>query len=172
MIDGAFCVCALPLPVLRDMNVDVAPEMKAAIGAINYAKTGKIGIQFKRRFWEEDDGIYGGITKTDQPITQILYPSYGFQSRKGVLVGYYHNGDLAGTMGDLTPEARLARAMEQGAKIHPQYPGANSRTPSRSPGTACPTTAEAGRNTRRRRGATSINVCSNRTAASISRAIT
>ena len=122
VMDGAFCVCALPLTVLRDMNVDVVPELKAAIGAINYSKTGKIGIQFKRRFWEEDDGIYGGITKTDQPITQILYPSYGYQSKKGVLVGYYHNGDLAGAMGELTPDARLARAMEQGAKIHPQYP--------------------------------------------------
>jgi monoamine oxidase len=122
VMDGAFCVCALPLPVLREMNVDVVPELKAAIGAINYAKTGKIGIQFKRRFWEEDDGIYGGITKTDQPITQILYPSYGYQSRKGVVVGYYHNGDPAGAMGELTPDARLARAMEQGAKIHPQYP--------------------------------------------------
>ena len=29
--------------------------------SVSYMMTGKIGLQFKRRFWEEDDGIYSGI---------------------------------------------------------------------------------------------------------------
>jgi monoamine oxidase len=120
--EGAYAICTLPLPVLRELSIDVAPAMRDAIAAINYASAGKIGLQFKRRFWEEDDGIYGGITKTDLPITQILYPSTGFLSRKGILVGYYQNGPTAAAMGELTPADRLARAMEQGAQIHPQYP--------------------------------------------------
>jgi monoamine oxidase len=120
-IEGAYAICAMPLTVLRDLAVDVAPEMRAAIGAINYASAGKIGLQFKRRFWEEDEGIFGGITRTDLPITQILYPSTGFLSKKGLLVGYYQNGPAAAAMGELPPAERLARALEQGSQIHPQY---------------------------------------------------
>jgi len=120
-IEGAYVVCALPLSVLRHLAVDVSPEMRAAIGAVNYASAGKIGLQFRRRFWEEDEGIFGGITRTDLPITQILYPSTGFLSKKGVVVGYYQNGPAATTMGDLPPAVRLARALDQGAQIHPQY---------------------------------------------------
>jgi monoamine oxidase len=121
VIEGAYCVSALPLTIMRKLELDVAPEMKLAIGAVNYATAGKIGLQFKRRFWEEDDGIYGGITKTDQEISQILYPNYGFLSKKGVLVGYYQNGQQARTTGDLAPADRLLKALEQGGKIHPQY---------------------------------------------------
>jgi len=36
---------------------------------------GKIGMQFKRRFWEEDEMIYGGITYTNNLLYQIFYPS-------------------------------------------------------------------------------------------------
>ena len=51
------------------------PRLKAAIEAVPYASAVKIGLQFKRRFWEEDEGIYGGISFTDLPIRQIAYPS-------------------------------------------------------------------------------------------------
>jgi monoamine oxidase len=121
-VEGAYVVCALPLTVLRTLAVDVAPAMREAIAAVNYASAGKIGLQFKRRFWEEDDGIFGGITKTDLPITQILYPSTGYLSKKGVVVGYYQNGPQAATMGALPPAERQIRALQQGAQIHPQYP--------------------------------------------------
>ena len=47
--------------------------MKSAIDAVPYAGAVKIGLQFKRRFWEEDDAIYGGISYTcchfDAPST-------------------------------------------------------------------------------------------------------
>jgi monoamine oxidase len=121
VIEGAYCVSALPLTIMRKLEIDVAPEMKAAIGAINYATAGKIGLQFKRRFWEEDEAIYGGITKTDQEISQILYPNCGFLSKKGILIGYYQNGQQARTTGDLAPADRLSKALAQGGKIHPQY---------------------------------------------------
>ena len=64
--------------------------MKAAIDAVPYASAVKIGLQFKRRFWEEDEAIYGGISYTDLPIRQIAYPSTGFnRSGRGVLLGAY-----------------------------------------------------------------------------------
>ena len=81
-----------------------------------------MGLQFKRRFWEEDDGIYGGITKTDQEIKQIVYPSHGFHGPKGILMGYYIQGTMpAVPWGERAPAERQAMALEQGARIHPQY---------------------------------------------------
>ena len=84
--------------------------------------TGKIGLQFKRRFWEEDDRIFGGISRTAQPITQILYPFDNYNGKTGVLIGYYNFGPDADTFGAWPPAERERMALEQGAKIHPQYP--------------------------------------------------
>ena len=123
--EGHYAICTLPLPVLRDMPVDVAPAMRDAFRDVRYMPTGKIGLQFRRRFWEEDDGIYSGISRTDLDITQIVYPSHGYQSQKGVLIGYYQNlplaPELAMAMGERMPTERLAIALEQGSRIHPQY---------------------------------------------------
>jgi len=88
---------------------------------VPYAAAGKMGLQFKRRFWEEDDFIYGGATKTDQDIQQIIYPSTGYLGRKGVVVGYYLQGQAGRPIGQKTPAERQAIALEQGGKIHPQY---------------------------------------------------
>jgi monoamine oxidase len=120
-VEGDYCVCAMPLSILRDLPVDVAPAVREAIRAVNYSTAGKIGLQFKRRFWEEDDGIYGGITRTDLEIGQIVYPSHGLLSRKGVLIGFYQFGQNATAMGERTPAERVRLALEQGAQIHPQY---------------------------------------------------
>ncbi len=81
-------------------------------------------MQFKRRFWEEDDGIYGGISYTDQPITNISYPSTGFfKDGPAVLLGGYGYGNSLPDFGfaAMTPADQVKAAVEQGSKIHPQY---------------------------------------------------
>ena len=68
----------------------VGAPMREAICALPYAPAVKVGLQFSRRFWEEDEHIYGGISYTDQPIRQIAYPNHGFNAGgKGVLLGAY-----------------------------------------------------------------------------------
>jgi monoamine oxidase len=121
--DAQFVVCAMPLPIVAALaDADLSPEVKKAAAAVPYAATGKIGLQFKRRFWEEDDGIYGGSSRTDQEIQQIVYPSTGFLGRKGILIGYYQtSGTLAAAMGKRTPAQRTDVALAQGELIHPQY---------------------------------------------------
>jgi monoamine oxidase len=114
-------VLAVPLTVLATMDVDLSPRMAEAVKAIPYAAAGKIGLQFKRRFWEEDDEIFGGISKTNLEISQIVYPSQAFLSARGILIGYYQMGDVARAMAARPPEERLRIALEQGARIHPQY---------------------------------------------------
>jgi len=122
-LEADYAISTLPLPLLREIDLDVPAGTKQAIAAVAYAPAGKIGLQFKRRFWEEDEGIYGGISRTSLDITQILYPSSGYLSRKGVVIGYYQNGEKAKAMGALAHGDRLTRAIEQGTAIHPQYRG-------------------------------------------------
>ena len=82
----------------------------------------KVAFQSKRRFWEEDSNIYGGISLTEKDITQIWYPSTEFQSDQGVLVGaYIWDNPIGNVWGTLSPEQRLAKAIEEGAAIHPNY---------------------------------------------------
>lgn len=119
-VTGDYCICTIPLSVLKDIPSDFSAEMKEAIDGVAplYLQVGKAGLQFNRRFWEEDEKIFGGITKTDQDIRQIWYPSDGYLSQKGILIGYYSVGDK---IGSLPPDRRLAVALEQGSNIHPQY---------------------------------------------------
>jgi len=118
-----WCVCTIPLSILSQIPIDVSGSMKAAIDAVPYTSSVKIGLQFKRRFWEEDEAIYGGISFTDLPIRQIAYPNTGFNSRgRAVLLGaYLFGGPNAYEFTSLRPDERIARAVEFGARIHPQY---------------------------------------------------
>lgn len=125
---GDYCICTIPLTVLRNIPSDFSPEMQQAIASVDYYVFGKTGLQFNRRFWEEDENIFGGITWTNQTINQIWYPSYGYLSNKGVLASGYNYAteefyfeNNAATIGNLPPFERISLVLEQGSKIHPQY---------------------------------------------------
>jgi monoamine oxidase len=119
-----WCVCTIPLSILSQIPITVGTAMKAAIDAVPYRSAVKIGLQFKRRFWEEDEAIYGGISYTDLPIRQIAYPNSGLnRGGRGVLLGaYIFEGPNAFEFTAMTPAERVARAVTFGAAIHPQYP--------------------------------------------------
>jgi monoamine oxidase len=96
--------------------------MQTAIEAVPYEASVKVGLQFKRRFWEQDEHIYGGITYTDLPNSTISYPSTGYGSRgKGVLLGAYIWGPNAYEFTARPPAERVALALKYGSQIHPQY---------------------------------------------------
>ncbi|MEX5624695.1 FAD-dependent oxidoreductase, partial [Pseudomonas syringae] len=59
-----WCVCTLPLSILGQLPVQVSAPMMSAIRAVPYEAAVKVGLQFKRRFWEQDERIYGGISYT------------------------------------------------------------------------------------------------------------
>ena len=122
-VKADWCVCTIPLSILSQIPSDVSRRMKAAIDAVPYTPSVKIGLQFKRRFWEEDDAIFGGISYTDLPIRQIAYPNSGYNSAgKGVLLGaYLFDGPNAYEFTSMHPDERVARAVEFGARLHPQY---------------------------------------------------
>lgn len=118
-IEADYCISTIPLPVLTGIDKDLSPPVQSAIAAARYDGAGKIGMQFRRRFWEQDDEIYGGRSWTDQEVGQIIYPSHGLTTTKGMLVGYYL--DFRGTMRQRPPSEIQRLAIEQGARVHPQY---------------------------------------------------
>ncbi len=120
-LQADFCICTIPLPALSNVDHNFSSDASRAIDNVTYISTGKIGLQFKRRFWEEDENIYGGITHTNNDLTQIFYPSYDYQSAKGILVGYYNFNEKAKRTGDLSVKEREQLALQKGSLIHPQY---------------------------------------------------
>ncbi|WP_203454001.1 flavin monoamine oxidase family protein [Jiangella aurantiaca] len=113
VLDADYCVVTIPPMVLKSIPSNFSPATKDALAVPVGANSGRMGIQFKRRFWEEDFDIYGGVTHTNLDVSGIYYPSYGYFSRKGVLVGYY-----SGAYTNLPVAERETRALAQGAKIH------------------------------------------------------
>ena len=120
-----YCVCTIPLSVLRTIDMQVAPKFKAAMGGVSYALVCKIGLQMKERFWETNHRIYGGHVYVDDPMIQsISLPSTGWLGQKGTLLGYYPHGAPAAKVSAMTLEGRKAFALAGGQKVFPEYTAA------------------------------------------------
>ena len=121
-LDATFVLVTLPLSVLKGIDTDFSPAHKAAIAAGEYIPAAKIAFEARRRFWEEDEHIYGGISWTTQDITQVWYPSTGFHGRTGIILGgYIWSDDIGEALAKLPPAQRIERAIAQGEKLHPSY---------------------------------------------------
>lgn len=123
-LDANFVICTLPLSVLHTLDTDFSPAYKEAIalGAASYVHAVKHGFQAKRRFWEEDDQIYGGISWTTRDITQMWYPSTGFHQPSGIIVGaYIWDNEIGDRIAALPIAERLQAAVVDGEAIHPEY---------------------------------------------------
>jgi monoamine oxidase len=119
---GQWCVCTIPTSILSQIPMNVGGPLRAAIDQLPYHPSLKVGLQFKRRFWEQDEQIYGGLTYTDQPNALIGYPMWDYFSKgKGVILGAYQSGPESYIAAAKPPEERIKDALEYGSKIHPQY---------------------------------------------------
>jgi len=126
-VDADYCVCSIPATVLRSIASDFSAAHQAAIDGFNYASAGKIAYQ-SRRFWEQDHNIYGGISWTNQNITQIWYPNSGYGQDNGILVGAYIFGGAAGdSFAAQTPQQRIASSTVAGGNLHAEYAAEVSR---------------------------------------------
>jgi monoamine oxidase len=115
-----FCVCTIPLGVLNQIENNLSEPLQAAVGAVPYSNSVKIGLEMKRRFWEEDDALYGGHSFTDQDISLISYPNYNFFTDKPAVVLGAFASNLGGfRLTAMTPEQRIEAALTQGSVFHP-----------------------------------------------------
>jgi len=112
-----YVVACLPLTVLAGVDINLSPETMAAVRSATYSDSAKVGLAMKRRFWEEDDHIFGGHLYSDLPIGEFSYPSDGYFSRKGVLLGLYVH---TGILGNEPMQARVEHVLTHASKVHPQ----------------------------------------------------
>lgn len=113
-----YCICTIPPMVLKNIYNNFSPAVQAALAVATPTASGKVGLEYKRRFWETDERILGGITHTNLSIGTIWYPSYGYFSSRGVVVGSYNYGENADHFAGLSPAERIQEAIAQGMKVH------------------------------------------------------
>ncbi len=117
-----YAIITIPFSVMRHVEV-LKPFSRAkqrAIRQLHYDASAKIFFQCRRRFWEDDDGIFGGGTVTDLAVRNIYYPEHGRETGRGVLLASYTWSEDAQRWGSLSPDERITQALENVAQIHPQ----------------------------------------------------
>jgi monoamine oxidase len=113
-----FCIAALPPHLMARVRHNLGADVQQALSRPRPLSIGKLGLEYGRRWWEEDERIYGGITTTDLDVRQIWHPSYGYFGDRGVMLGYYNRDSDSLKYDAMTPAARVRRAVAQGTKIY------------------------------------------------------
>jgi monoamine oxidase len=146
-VSGDYVICCLPMSIVKELDINLSPEMRDAVVNSSHSSQAKIGLQMKRRFWEEDDGIYGGhlvyspyspdapaidgaggggagAGGAGNPLPQFSYPSNDYASWKGVLLGFFGNSNIPGLNGeplvDASVEERIEYVLTHATAVHPQ----------------------------------------------------
>jgi monoamine oxidase len=120
-IKADYCICNIPLPVLRGINADFAPDVREVIDKGDFDASSKVAWE-SRRFWEQDYDIYGGISYLRQPVEIVWYPSANMFSRTGIIVGGYTDNETGTPFGNLqTVEAKLNASRRAIELLHPGH---------------------------------------------------
>jgi monoamine oxidase len=119
---GDFAILTVPYPALRFVDVlkPFSPGKQMAIRQLHYCNAVKIMLECRRRFWEDDEGLFGGGAVTDLPIRLVFYPDHGRATGRGVLMGCYTYEEEANRWSSLPPDERIDQALKYVAQIHPQ----------------------------------------------------
>lgn len=74
---GNWLICTVPLSVMRRIRIcpALSPEKADAIRRVIYDSSTKVLALTRRRFWETDDGIYGGGSVSDGSLGSAWYAS-------------------------------------------------------------------------------------------------
>ena len=115
-----YCFNSIPTHLMKGIPNNFSKDYNDGLSALRPGNFFKLGLQMRERFWERE-GIYGGITNTNQRINQIWYPSHGIHSQKGVVLGAYTFWGQSNFFERMTPDERIKFAGDAGNKIHKGY---------------------------------------------------
>jgi monoamine oxidase len=116
-----YAIVTIPLPVLAKIDANFEKPVKAAIAAVPYDHSNKIGFEAPR-FWERDQ-IYGGISFVGGETNLVWYPSWGLHGDRGMLLACYGSGPRAKIFAERPLAEQIAIAKGVVGKLHPGHEG-------------------------------------------------
>lgn len=120
-MNAEYVISTIPFSVLNGVENNFSAELKDALKSATSSPAYKIGLQMTRRFWEEDDMIYGGSSISDLPNHYTTsYPSADLHGNSGgVLLANYKFGGGSVQLSNNTIAQRIEHALAIGEKLHP-----------------------------------------------------
>ena len=119
LLSADYVVCTIPLPVLAKIDTDFSAPVKQAIAAAKYDHAAKVAFEAPR-FWEAEQ-IYGGLSFGGTDTGAVWYPSSGFQSARGIILGAYVAGKHAEAFEALPVPEQIDKARNAVDKLHPGH---------------------------------------------------
>jgi monoamine oxidase len=118
-IEADYCICAMPLTILKKTPNDFSAPYKKVVDECTYASAYKIAWE-SRRFWEQDYNIFGGLEFVNVGCSPIWFPSAGMFTRRGVLVSGYFD-ELRTPLAAMTMEQKFAESRKSIERLHPGH---------------------------------------------------
>ena len=118
-LDADYCLCGMPLSILKKTPNDFSAPVKQVIEQCTYASAYKIAWE-SRRFWEQDFNIYGGLEFARREPGVVWLPSGGMFSDRGVMVSGY-GFDTSSGFGKLSFAEKLDASRVTVEKLHPGH---------------------------------------------------
>lgn len=115
-IKGHAVIITVPLNIIRQMEFipSLPQHVNDAVSGITTWASTKIFLGFRERFWEQTKFpvTNGGITKTNLPICQIVYPRQNNKQKRGVLL-IYNWAKESQLFSAMTEDQAIREALEQ-----------------------------------------------------------
>ena len=120
-IEGDYVISTIPFSVIAGIDSNFSPKVKTALKSATSSPAYKIGLQFTRRFWEEEDMIYGGASYSDmEGHYQTSYPSSNLFGKDGdVMLANYKYGGGSVELSNMSISERIEHTLTCGEKLHP-----------------------------------------------------
>ncbi len=118
-IQADYCLCGLPLTILRNIPNDLTESHQKVVRESEYAHAYKVAWE-SRRFWEEDYNIYGGLEFCNVGCSPIWFPSAGMFTDRGVVVSGYTD-ELDSSFATLSYREKLEESRKSMERLHPGH---------------------------------------------------
>lgn len=119
---GDVAIITVPFSVLQFVEIEplhsFSREKRRAIRELHYVTSTKIGLEFRKRFWEEE-GMFGGRIITDLPTRFSYFPSHDLGSGgPGVMLASYTWEDDSAPWESLSEDEQIIKALNTLAVVY------------------------------------------------------
>ena len=116
-IEAEYCVCAMPLQILKKIPNDFSAPVQKIIAECTYGDAYKIAWE-SRRFWEQDYNVYGGLEFVNVGCSPVWFPSTNYFAERGVFVSGYTEEHMT-PLAAMTIPQKFAESRKTIERLHP-----------------------------------------------------